>query len=163
MQSINHSKPVTPRRRWGTPNRCLRCDGRPSTPVLCNAEQWWHRLARLLLDVVLPRLTRSTYATPSVHGALQYDLAFSSLNPNLELNRRWTDTWISLDVSRNWVPFLGSSIRISQTVLQDPDASYDVNDHDPDPQPRYDYSNENRFTFCLNSFFIILMANIEIQ
>ena len=61
------------------------------------------------------------------------------------------------------MPFLGSSIRISQTVLQDPDASYDVNDHDPDPQPRYDYSNENRFTFCLNSFFIILMANIEIQ
>ena len=33
------SKPVTPRRRWGYPDRCLRCDGRPSTPVLCNAEQ----------------------------------------------------------------------------------------------------------------------------
>ncbi|KAK0070027.1 furin, partial [Biomphalaria pfeifferi] len=26
----------------------------------------------------------------------------------------------------------------------DPNASYDVNGHDPDPQPRYDYSNENR-------------------
>ena len=23
----------------GYPDRCLRCDGRPSTPVLCNAEQ----------------------------------------------------------------------------------------------------------------------------
>ncbi len=28
--------------------------------------------------------------------------------------------------------------------VKDPDASYDVNDHDPDPQPRYDPTNENR-------------------
>ena len=39
FQSINQSKPVTPRRRSGTPNRCLRCEGRPSTPVVRNAEQ----------------------------------------------------------------------------------------------------------------------------
>ncbi|ESO01183.1 hypothetical protein HELRODRAFT_82350, partial [Helobdella robusta] len=26
----------------------------------------------------------------------------------------------------------------------DPEASYDVNDHDPDPQPRYDNTNENK-------------------
>ena len=44
--------------------------GRSSTPVLCNAGQWWHRLARLLLDVVFARFMRSTSATPSVHGAL---------------------------------------------------------------------------------------------
>ena len=37
------------------------------------AEQWWHRLARPLLDVVLPWLTRSTSATPSVHEAQKYD------------------------------------------------------------------------------------------
>ena len=30
-----------------------------STPALCNAEQWWHQLARAFLDVDLPRLTRS--------------------------------------------------------------------------------------------------------
>jgi hypothetical protein len=29
-------------------------------------------------------------------------------------------------------------------LLQDPKASYDVNEHDHDPQPRYDYTNENR-------------------
>ena len=33
-----------------------------------------HRMARPFLDVVLPQLTRSTYATLSVHGALHYDL-----------------------------------------------------------------------------------------
>ena len=67
--SINQSKPVTPRRRcMGYPDRCLRSDGSPSTPVLCNAEQWWHRLARPLLDVVLPRFKQSTSATPSVHA-----------------------------------------------------------------------------------------------
>ena len=38
LQSINQSKPVTPRRRWSTPTDALRCDGRPSTLVLCNAE-----------------------------------------------------------------------------------------------------------------------------
>ena len=27
---------------------------------------------------------------------------------------------------------------------QDPQASYDFNDHDPDPIPRYEYSNENK-------------------
>ena len=27
-------------------DRCLHCDGRPSTPVLCSAEQWWRGLAR---------------------------------------------------------------------------------------------------------------------
>ena len=54
----------------GYPDRYLRCDGRPSTPVLRNAEQWWHQLARPLLHVVLPRFTRSTSTTHSVHGAL---------------------------------------------------------------------------------------------
>ena len=47
-QSINHTKPVTPRRRvLGYPDRCLRCDSCPSTSVsvLCNAEQWWHRVS----------------------------------------------------------------------------------------------------------------------
>ena len=34
--SISQSKPVAPRRRWGHPDRYLRCDSRPSTPVLCN-------------------------------------------------------------------------------------------------------------------------------
>ena len=38
-QSINQSKPVTPRRRWGTSDRCLCGDGRQSTPGFCNAEQ----------------------------------------------------------------------------------------------------------------------------
>ena len=28
--------------------------------------------------------------------------------------------------------------------IQDPYASYDLNDHDSDPMPRYDPSNENR-------------------
>ena len=28
----------------GYPDRCLRCDGCSLTPVLCNVEQWWHRL-----------------------------------------------------------------------------------------------------------------------
>ena len=37
-QSINQKR-VTPRRRWGAHDRCLRCDGRPSMPFLCNAEQ----------------------------------------------------------------------------------------------------------------------------
>ena len=55
-------------------DRCLRCDGRPSTSVICNAEQWWHGLARPLVDVVLTRFTRSTSATPSVHEAMLYDL-----------------------------------------------------------------------------------------
>jgi len=29
-------------------------------------------------------------------------------------------------------------------TLQDPDASYDFNDHDADPNPRYDPTNENK-------------------
>lgn len=29
-------------------------------------------------------------------------------------------------------------------TLQDPDASYDFNDHDDDPNPRYDPTNENK-------------------
>jgi hypothetical protein len=28
--------------------------------------------------------------------------------------------------------------------VQDPDASFDINDHDPDPMPRYDERLENR-------------------
>ena len=36
---------------------------------------------------------------------------------------------------------------IAVLCLQDEDASYDVNGHDPDPQPRYDHSNENRLAF----------------
>ena len=39
VQSINQSNPVKPRRLWGTPDRYLHCDDRPSTSVLCNAEQ----------------------------------------------------------------------------------------------------------------------------
>jgi len=35
--------------------------------------------------------------------------------------------------------------------LQDPLASYDVNEHDSDPQPRYDYTNENRFATVMPS------------
>ena len=35
--------------------------------------------------------------------------------------------------------------------LQDPLASYDVNEHDSDPQPRYDYTNENRFVTVMPS------------
>ncbi|KAI8789590.1 furin [Biomphalaria glabrata] len=38
--------------------------------------------------------------------------------------------------------FLCSSVGVG--CGEDPNASYDVNGHDPDPQPRYDYSNENR-------------------
>ena len=40
MISINQSvKTRDAQARWGTPtDRCLRCDGRPTTPVLCNAE-----------------------------------------------------------------------------------------------------------------------------
>ena len=29
-------------------------------------------------------------------------------------------------------------------VVQDPDASYDINDHDGDPMPRYDAADDNR-------------------
>ena len=36
---VNQAKPVTPKRRWGYPGRCIRCDGHSSTPVLCNAER----------------------------------------------------------------------------------------------------------------------------
>ena len=39
-----------------------------------------------------------------------------------------------------WTPV----VMVMVCVLQDEQASYDVNGHDPDPQPRYDYSNENR-------------------
>lgn len=31
--------------------------------------------------------------------------------------------------------------------IQDPDASYDVNDGDPDPQPRYTQLNDNRYVY----------------
>lgn len=30
-------------------------------------------------------------------------------------------------------------------LLQDPQASYDVNGNDPDPMPRYDATNENKY------------------
>ena len=58
---------MTPSRRWGYPDRCLHPDSHPSTPVLCNAE---HDDIDWPVHVVLPRLTRSTSATPSVHEAL---------------------------------------------------------------------------------------------
>lgn len=29
-------------------------------------------------------------------------------------------------------------------ILQDPQASYDMNEHDDDPMPRYDQSDSNR-------------------
>ena len=52
---INQSVDQNPRRPGviGVPRQMLPlcCDGHPSTPVLCNAEPWWHRLARPLLDV----------------------------------------------------------------------------------------------------------------
>lgn len=38
--------------------------------------------------------------------------------------------------------FLFSGLHLS---LQDPDASYDVNDRDSDPQPRYTQLNDNRY------------------
>ena len=66
---INQKPPWRPGVVGGTPDRCLHCDGCSSTPVFCNAEQWWHRLARPFIDVVLPWFTRSTSVTPSVHGA----------------------------------------------------------------------------------------------
>ena len=59
----------------GTPDRCLRCDGRPSTPVLCNAEQWWHRLARPFLDVVFFRTVASIdHASASLSNLDNLDL-----------------------------------------------------------------------------------------
>nr|KAI8769275.1 furin-like [Biomphalaria glabrata] len=42
--------------------------------------------------------------------------------------------------------FLCSSVGVG--CGEDPNASYDVNGHDPDPQPRYDYSNENSCGQC---------------
>ena len=57
-QSINHN-PLRPG-VIGVPDRCLRCDGHPSMPVVCNAEQWWHRLAHPFLDVVFPWFMWST-------------------------------------------------------------------------------------------------------
>lgn len=43
-------------------------------------------------------------------------------------------------------------------IIQDPEASIDINDHDDDPMPRYDYTNENRLgTRCAGE--IAALAN----
>ena len=36
---------MTPRHRWGYSDRCICCDKCPSTSVICDAQQWRHRLA----------------------------------------------------------------------------------------------------------------------
>lgn len=40
--------------------------------------------------------------------------------------------------------------------LQDPDASYDVNDGDPDPQPRYTQLNDNRYVYKTSRVLILM-------
>ena len=53
---------MTSKRRWGYPDRRLRCNGRPSTSDVCDSQQRGQWLACPFLDVVFPWFARSSSA-----------------------------------------------------------------------------------------------------
>jgi hypothetical protein len=59
--------------------------------------------------------------------------------------------WNNTDIRPNYVItilFLVNSNILKlfkKLCLQDPEASYDLNDNDDDPTPRYDFTNENKY------------------
>ena len=59
---------MTPRHRFGgNSHGCIRCDDCPSISVICDVQQWRHRLACLFLGVVLPWFTSFSSATTATH------------------------------------------------------------------------------------------------
>ena len=54
-------------------DRCLHYDDCSSTSVICDVQQWWHRLACPSLDVVLPWFRRSSSVMTTIHCSLLYD------------------------------------------------------------------------------------------
>ncbi|XP_055860129.1 furin-like protease kpc-1 isoform X6 [Biomphalaria glabrata] len=117
---------------------------------------------------------RSTFASTHYHQPLAEDsdvlwveqqVAKSRQKRNVAFNDpKWPLMWylnrgsgLDMNVLKAWdMGYTGKGVVV--TILDDgiekdhpdlsrnydPNASYDVNGHDPDPQPRYDYSNENR-------------------
>ena len=78
---------MTPGRRWGTPTRCLCCDGCPLTSIICDAWQRQQWLSCPFFDVVLPRLTRSSSATTAIY--VPNSIIYSSVS--------WQQTWPNHD------------------------------------------------------------------
>ena len=63
----NYLTPLTPKCRWGYCDRCLHCNGRPSTSVICDAQRRQQWLACPFLDVVFPWFTRSYSPTTAIY------------------------------------------------------------------------------------------------